>query len=213
MIFRLNHTIEFPPVHLAEEDGLLAIGGDLSVERLLLAYRSGIFPWYSAGEPILWHSPNPRFVLFPHHLKVSKSMLQWIKKKKHHVTFNHAFKEVIEHCSAIERKDQDGTWIVDEMKEAYISLHETGVAISVEVWNESNELVGGLYGVLLHHFFAGESMFSKEPNCSKWALICLLEQYQLRLIDCQVYTEHLESLGAEMIDRADYLSLLKQAIT
>ena len=200
-------------MHLAEEDGLLAIGGDLSEERLLLAYRSGIFPWYSAGEPILWHSPDPRFILFPHHLKVSKSMHQWIKKKKHHVTFNHAFKEVIEHCSAIERKDQDGTWIVDEMKEAYISLHEKGVAISVEVWNESNELVGGLYGVLLHHFFAGESMFSKESNCSKWALICLLEQYQLRLIDCQVYTEHLESLGAEMIDRSDYLGLLKQAIT
>ncbi len=212
MIFQLTSNLEFPQVHLAEEDGLLAYGGDLRPERLLLAYRSGIFPWYSEEDPILWHSPDPRFVLFPEKLKISSSMRQWMKKQNYTVTFNQAFKSVIQNCSAIERTGQDGTWIIDEMQEAYLLLHELGNAISVEVWNESNELVGGLYGVLLHRFFAGESMFSKENNCSKLALISLIGHYQISFIDCQVHTAHLESLGAEMISRESYLALLDEAL-
>lgn len=208
MIFQLSSELQFPPAHLAEEDGLLAVGGDLSAERLLLAYLSGIFPWYSEGDPILWHSPDPRFVLFPHRLIVSHSMRKLITSNRYKVTFNTAFDEVIAQCSRVKRKNQDGTWIVDEMIVAYRALHQKGFALSVEVWNEKELLVGGLYGVKLGRFFAGESMFSLESNTSKLALIETTKQLDLGIIDCQVYTAHLESLGAEMIKRNRYLKIL-----
>ena len=160
MIFELSSELLFPPAHLAEEDGLLAVGGDLSSERLLLAYISGIFPWYSEGDPILWHSPDPRFVLFPKQLIISHSMRKLLKTERYKVTFNTSFDEVIQQCSKVKRKNQAGTWIVNEMVEAYRALHQKGYAVSVEVWNKEEELVGGLYGVKIGRFFAGESMFS-----------------------------------------------------
>ena len=202
----------FPPTHLAEADGLLAVGGDLSSERLLLAYSSGIFPWYSEGEPILWHSPDPRFILFPDKLKISQSMQKLIQSNRYKVTFNTAFDEVIQQCSQVKRKGQDGTWIIDEMIMAYQELHQRGYAISVEVWNEVDRLVGGLYGVKIGRFLAGESMFSLENNTSKLALIEATRQLDIEIIDCQVYTQHLESLGAEMIGRIQYLQILENLI-
>jgi leucyl/phenylalanyl-tRNA--protein transferase len=212
LIFELSSELLFPPAHLAEEDGLLAVGGDLSSERLLLAYISGIFPWYSEGDPILWHSPDPRFVLFPHRLIVSHSMQKLMKTNRYHITFNTCFDEVIQHCSKVKRKDQEGTWIIDEMIKAYRALHEKGFAISVEVWNEKEVLVGGLYGVKLGRFFAGESMFSLESNTSKLALIETIRQLDVAMIDCQVYTSHLASLGAEMIKRDEYLKILDDLV-
>jgi len=202
----------FPPAHLAEEDGLLAVGGDLSSERLLLAYISGIFPWYSEGDPILWHSPDPRFVLFPKQLIISHSMQKLLKTERYKVTFNTSFDEVIQQCSKVKRKDQAGTWIVNEMVEAYRALHQKGYAVSVEVWNKEEELVGGLYGVKIGRFFAGESMFSLESNTSKLALIETIRQLDVAMIDCQVYTAHLESLGAVMISRKQYLGLLENLV-
>lgn len=210
-LFALDQELIFPPVHLSEPDGLLAVGGDLSMERLLLAYQSGIFPWYE-GEHILWWSPDPRFVLFPEKLKVSKSMQQVIRKGKFRFTTNTAFAAVIDQCKSVSRPGQQGTWINDAMKQAYISLHRAGYAQSAEAW-AGDQLVGGLYGIRLGKVFCGESMFSLQPNASKFAFIRFVQQMQqegLKLIDCQIYTQHLESLGAEMIPREQFIHLLAQ---
>lgn len=206
----LNKTLWFPPVTEALEDGLLAMGGDVSVERLLLAYRSGIFPWYDDEIP-LWWSPDPRFVLFPENLKISKSMQQVFKKKTFTFKTNSAFADVITHCQLLQRKGQDGTWITEELKNAFIQLHQLGHAHSAETWM-NGELVGGLYGIKMGPFFFGESMFSKVSNASKFAFISWVQQLKeegISLIDCQVYTEHLESLGAEMIPRKAFIQLLQ----
>jgi len=208
MIFRLDKRIIFPNPSLAEEDGLLAVGGDLSTNRLLLAYQNGIFPWYNDDTPILWYSPHERFVLFPNELKVSKSMRQVLKSDRFRVTLDQNFADVIDACSSAGRKGQDGTWITDDMKQAYIRLHKEGHARSVEVWKDE-KLVGGLYGVQVGEVFCGESMFSKVSNASKVALISLCNTDKYKLIDCQVYTEHLESMGARMISREEYLSILQ----
>lgn len=211
-IFSLDKQLIFPPVQLAEPDGLLAIGGDLSLERLIIAYRSGIFPWYE-GEHILWWSPDPRFVLFPDELIVSKSMRSLIRKNTYGFTINNAFPEVITNCKKITRKDQQGTWITDDVKSAYIDLHEQGLAQSAEAWHDG-ELVGGLYGVRMGNIFYGESMFSKMSNASKYAFILFVEQLKkegVTVIDCQVYTEHLESLGARMIEREKFIKLLNRS--
>lgn len=201
----------FPNVENADEDGLLAIGGDLSEERLILAYRSGIFPWFSEGEPILWWSPDPRFVLYPKKVKISKSMKKLIRNETFNVTYNQNFEEVIAHCALIKRTDQVGTWISEEMKRAYINLHKKGIAKSVEVW-QNNKLVGGLYGIDLGHVFCGESMFSLVSNASKYGFIKLanqLDKDNYQLIDCQVHTPHLESLGAIMIHRNEFIKVLQ----
>ena len=209
MITRLSeHSIWFPDPQLAEDDGLLAVGGDLSVERLLLAYRYGIFPWFSEGDPIAWYAPKQRFVLFPESLKVSSSTLKIIRSGKFRITHNQAFSEVIRACANSYRKDQDGTWITSSMEEAYIRLHDLGYAYSIEVWEE-DLLVGGLYGVKVYDVFCGESMFSKVNNASKFALIYLVQEFDFKLIDCQVHTNHLESLGARFITMEEYLSMLK----
>ena len=209
-MFLLDENLWFPPVEYASEEGIIAIGGDLSVERLLLAYKSGIFPWFNEGEPIVWYSPDPRMVLFPEKLKVSKSMKQLIKSDKFTVTFNKDFVGVIANCKDIFRRGQGGTWITKEMQQAYIKLHEAGYAKSVEVW-QHDELVGGLYGIDLGSVFCGESMFSKVSNTSKLAFIMLVEslkKQRYKLIDCQVYTDHLASLGAEEISRSEFLKYL-----
>jgi leucyl/phenylalanyl-tRNA---protein transferase len=205
-MYLLNQAIEFPPTNLADADGLLAIGGDLSIPRLQLAYSKGIFPWYSDDEPILWYAPPERFVLFPNELKISKSMQQVINKNQFNFTYNQQFEAVIAGCKNIDREAQDGTWITNEMEQAYISLHKNGISISAETWYQ-NELVGGLYGVLLKKVFCGESMFSIKANASKFAFIQLVKMLQnkgIALIDCQVYTTHLESLGARLISRQDF---------
>jgi len=211
-MYLLSSDIIFPPVELANKDGLLAVGGDLSVERLKLAYSSGIFPWYNEGEPVIWYSPDPRMVLFPKDLKISKSMKQIIRKEEFNVTFNQNFEKVISNCKTVYREGQGGTWITDEMQQAYIELHKKGIAKSVEVWL-GDELVGGLYGIDLGHVFCGESMFSLVSNASKLAFINLtqkLEEEHYKLIDCQVYNSHLESLGADEISREAFLKILKQ---
>lgn len=212
-LFALDKALVFPPVHLAEPDGLLALGGDLSVDRLLLAYRSGIFPWYE-GDNILWWCPDPRFILLPGELKISKSMKVLLKKNPFEFTINKAFPEVIRSCKTISRKEQDGTWITDAVKIAYTRLHQLGYAHSAEVWQDG-ELVGGLYGIRLGKVFFGESMFSKVSNASKFAFINYIKQLEtegIQLIDCQVYTEHLESFGAKMINREDFIQLLSSYI-
>jgi len=209
------HKTIFPSVELAltEPDGLLAVGGDLSIERLTAAYQQGIFPWYSEGQPILWWSPDPRMVLEPQDIKVSRSLAKTIRKKEFHVSFDQSFRDVITACSEarLEKgKIQDETWILDEMIEAYVDLHDTGYAHSVECW-KGDQLVGGLYGVAIGKVFFGESMFSRVSNASKIAFVTLaqqLEQWNFKLIDCQVYTSHLESLGAGMISRQQFISLL-----
>ncbi|MDO3627026.1 leucyl/phenylalanyl-tRNA--protein transferase [Mucilaginibacter sp. BT774] len=208
MIFRLDKRIIFPDPSLAEEDGLLAVGGDLSTDRLLLAYHSGIFPWYNDDTPILWYSPHERFVLFPDQLKISKSMRRVFLSGRFKVTYDQSFAEVIDACSTVYRKGQGGTWITADMKNAYIRLHQEGHAHSVEVWEEE-KLVGGLYGVQVGEVFCGESMFSEVNNASKVALISLCNSGKYKLIDCQVYTEHLESMGARMISREEYLAILQ----
>jgi leucyl/phenylalanyl-tRNA---protein transferase len=213
-VYLLTDELIFPAPHLADEDGLLAVGGDLSAERLLLAYHNGIFPWFNDDELIQWWSPDPRFVLFPSQIKISKSMRQLLKRNAFHFTINKAFEQVISNCKTAFRGDNTGTWITDEMKTAYINLHQLGYANSAEVWNE-DELVGGLYGIKLGKVFFGESMFSKTSNASKYAFIKYTEQLNLEgveLIDCQVYTEHLESLGAVMIDRDEFINKLAQLI-
>ena len=208
-LYALDKALWFPDVNEASEDGLLAVGGDLSTQRLLLAYSKGIFPWYEGDVP-LWWCPDPRFVLFPAELKVSKSMQQLLKKKTFSFTVNQSFNEVIKHCKTTYRKDQEGTWITNEVEEAYKLLHKKGFAHSAEVW-ENNELVGGLYGIRLGKIFFGESMFSRVSNASKYAFISYIQQLEkegVALIDCQVYTEHLESLGARMIKRKLFIDLL-----
>lgn len=210
MIFRLSDDIpEFPDPAYAEEDGLLAIGGDLSEARLRLAYSMGIFPWFSEDDPILWYAPHERCVIFPGKIKVSKSMQQVLKQGHFKVTFDTAFEQVIRNCAAIPRKEQDGTWITAEMQQAYIHLHHQGLAHSVEVW-AGTELAGGLYGLGINTVFCGESMFSKVPNASKTALIWLCKEGGYELIDCQVPNKHLMSLGAELIARDKYLQLLNR---
>jgi len=202
----------FPPVEEADEEGLLAIGGDLSAERLLLAYRSGIFPWFNETDPICWWSPDPRFVLFPAQLKVSKSMQQVLKKQTFQFSTNKAFEKVIQACSRVPRNGQDGTWITSNMQEAYIHLHQLGFAHSAEAWL-NGELAGGLYGIRLGKVFFGESMFSLCSNASKFAFIRYIQQLQkedVQLIDCQLHTQHLESLGASMIPRKKFIQHLKK---
>jgi leucyl/phenylalanyl-tRNA--protein transferase len=208
MIFRLDERLLFPEPGLAEPDGLLAVGGDLSTQRLLLAYQNGIFPWYSDDTPILWYSPHERFVLHPQELKISKSMRQVLRSGKFQVTTDTCFNEVITACSTAPREGQDGTWITDDMKAAYNKLHAEGYAHSVEVWQDG-QLAGGIYGVQVGHVFCGESMFSRVSNASKTALIHLCQGGKYQLIDCQVHTAHLESLGARMISREQYMAVLK----
>jgi leucyl/phenylalanyl-tRNA---protein transferase len=212
-VYRLPEAILFPPVDHAEKSGLLAVGGDLSPERLLAAYQEGIFPWYGDGEPILWWSPDPRFVLFPDELRISRSMRQFLKKGLVRITFDRAFLEVISACRR-SRPGQDGTWITPEMRAAYCALHDLGYAHSVEVW-QGDVLAGGLYGVSLGRAFFGESMFSAAPNASKAALITLVSHLRERgfdLIDCQVETGHLAGLGARPIPRRDFCALLQQSL-
>jgi leucyl/phenylalanyl-tRNA---protein transferase len=187
---------------------LLAVGGDLSTERLVKAYQSGIFPWYSDDEPICWYAPHERCVLYPSKIKVSKTMKQVIDRRTFKITTNTAFEEVIYNCATTNRKFQDGTWITNDMQKAYIKLHQLGIAKSVEVW-QNNELVGGLYGIDMQHIFCGESMFSKVSNASKAALIWLCKNNNYALIDCQVRTEHLISLGAEIMEQEKYMEFLK----
>ncbi len=210
-VFALDQSLTFPPAHFAEPDGLLALGGDLSTDRILTAYKQGIFPWYE-GPVILWWSPDPRFVLFPEKLNVSKSMKQLLRRDAFDFRMNTCFSEVIRNCRISERKDQDGTWIDDDIQQAYTRLHEIGYALSAECFL-NNQLVGGLYGVRIGKIFYGESMFTKVSNASKYAFIKLVEQLKkegIVLIDCQVYTDHLQSLGAEMIPREQFIELLKQ---
>jgi leucyl/phenylalanyl-tRNA--protein transferase len=212
-LFVIEKEFAFPPVHLAEPDGLLAVGGDLSVDRLLVAYSKGIFPWYE-GKHILWWCPDPRFVLLPEDLKVSRSMKQLLKQDAFSFTINRAFDLVISNCRAIKRKGQTGTWITNDVRKAYTDLHKAGFAHSAEVW-KNGELVGGVYGVKLGKVFFGESMFSKQSNASKYAFIKLVDKLKsdgIEMIDCQVYTEHLESLGAKMISRTDFCSKIKSLI-
>ncbi|WP_396188640.1 leucyl/phenylalanyl-tRNA--protein transferase [Flavobacterium sp.] len=210
-MYFLSKELYFPPSTQTSPEGILAIGGDLSPERLLLAYQNGIFPWFNEDEPILWWCPEDRMVLFFEDLKISKSMRNIINQKKFNITFNTAFREVITHCKKAFRKGQEGTWITNEMVEAYCKLNTLGIAKSVEVW-QNNQLVGGLYGIDLGHVFCGESMFSTVSNASKVAFIYLAKQLEFagyRLLDCQVYNDHLASLGCIEIDREDFLTLIK----
>ncbi|WP_158729001.1 MULTISPECIES: leucyl/phenylalanyl-tRNA--protein transferase [unclassified Flavobacterium] len=208
----LSDILDFPEVNKANRDGILAIGGDLSPERLQLAYKSGIFPWFEAGDPILWWSPNPRMVLFLEELKISKSMRNILNKGDFSVTFNRNFRDVISYCQKVKRDGQNGTWITNDMIEAYCKLHDLGIAKSVEVWQD-DILVGGLYGVDLGHIFCGESMFSLVSNASKVAFIALvnhLKKENYKLLDCQVYNPHLESLGCREIHRNEFMRILQQ---
>jgi len=208
MIYRLNERLVFPDPEHAEPDGLLAVGGDLSTERLLLAYQNGIFPWYSDDTPILWYSPHERFVIYADELKVSTSMKRFLRKEPFTITINKCFRDVIEACATIERNDQDGTWITDDMKAAYIKLHEEGYAHSIEVW-QYEELVGGMYGVPMGNVFCGESMFSRVTNASKAALIHVCSLY--KMLDCQMPTEHLASMGGRLIGRKEYMAALNNS--
>ncbi|WP_343530441.1 leucyl/phenylalanyl-tRNA--protein transferase [Pedobacter sp.] len=210
MVFSLPpDEVVFPNPELADDDGLLAVGGDLSAERLILAYHHGIFPWFSEGDPILWYSPHQRCVIYPDKVKISKSMRQILKSNTFKVTADQAFESVIANCAKAPRKDQPGTWITNEMKEAYIRLHQLGWAHSIEVW-QNNHLVGGLYGIGMGEVFCGESMFSIVSNASKVALIYLCKQFEFQLIDCQLPNDHLLSMGAEMMDRDNYMKLLQK---
>ena len=208
-----QRNLEFPDLNEADESGLLAMGGDLSIERLKLAYSKGIFPWYEDGMPILWWSPDPRMVLFPDKMIISHSLRQSIKKQQFTVTIDKAFEKVIKNCSKTPRKGEYGTWITGEMKNAYIRLHEAGYAHSAEAWLDG-ELVGGLYGVAIGKVFCGESMFHQVTNASKVAFYYLVEKlkkWNFDIIDAQVYTNHLESLGGEMIPRSQYIQILESA--
>jgi len=204
----LTENLEFPPYELTTDDGVIALGGDLSEERLICAYKNGIFPWFSEGDPIVLYFPQERMVLFPDKIKVSKSMQKIIHKNEFTITENKAFKEVIYRCKNIERSDGYGTWITDDMEQAYLNLHKKGVAKSIEVW-QGDQLVGGLYGLEINTIFCGESMFSKVSNASKLAFIHLSKNKEYTLIDCQIYNEHLASLGAKEIERAAFLEILK----
>ena len=210
-MFYLTEDLFFPPVHLAHSSGIIGLGGDLSSDRLQLAYNSGIFPWFEDGEPITWWSPDPRMVLFLDELIVSKSMRNILNRKIFKITFNQDFRTVITNCQEVKREGQNGTWITDNMIEAYCRLNDLGIAKSIEVWQD-DELVGGLYGVDLGYVFCGESMFSKVSNASKVAFIYLVEKLKeehYKLLDCQVYNSHLESLGCREISREDFMAILK----
>lgn len=209
----LDKNLKFPPVQESDCEGLLAMGGDLSVDRLLIAYKNGIFPWYTDDIP-LWWCPDPRFVLYPNELRVSKSMQSLLKKRSFHFTTNKVFKDVIHACKSVTRKDQDGTWITQEVEKAYIALHELGFAHSAEVWLD-NKLVGGLYGIKMGKVFFGESMFSLANNASKYAFISyvqILKAEGIEIIDCQIYSAHLESLGAKMIPRKYFIETINKLI-
>jgi leucyl/phenylalanyl-tRNA--protein transferase len=213
-LFQLTDDLVFPPARLATREGLLAVGGDLSAERLLLAYSQGIFPWFAEGDPVLWWSPDPRMVLFPESFHAAQSLRRLHRERRYRLTLDTAFAGVIAACANAPRPGQDGTWITREMEQAYIRLHKAGFAHSVECW-EDERLVGGLYGVSLGLCFFGESMFSRAPNSSKLALWALCEQVRrwgFALIDCQVRTEHLATLGAREIPRKRFLALLEQAL-
>ena len=208
----LTNKLRFLPVGLADKDGVIAIGGDLGTDRLLLAYRSGIFPWYNEDEPIIWWSPDPRFVLFPAELKVSKSMQAILNNNQFQFTINKVFSRVIKNCKTVSRKGQDGTWITAAIQNAYIKMHQLGHAHSAEAW-QNGKLAGGLYGIRIGNVFFGESMFSTVSNASKFAFINYVQQLQKEnvvLIDCQVYTQHLQSLGACMMERKKFIQLLSQ---
>ena len=210
-MYFLSKELFFPPVSEAESEGILAIGGDLSSERLVLAYKSGIFPWFEEDDPIIWWSPNPRMVLFLDELVVSKSMRNILNRNIFTVTFNQNFREVISNCQKTKRNNQNGTWITNDMIEAYCVLNELGIAKSVEVW-QNDKLVGGLYGIDLGHIFCGESMFSTISNASKVAFIALankLKKSNYKVLDCQVYNKHLETLGCREIERTEFMELLK----
>jgi len=207
----MSQDISFPNPLYATTD-CIAIGGDLSKERLLLAYEYGIFPWYNEGEEVHWYCPDPRFVLFPDDIYIAKSMRKYFNREIYKITYNKAFEKVIDHCQSIERNDQDGTWITFAMKKAYIELHQDGFARSVEVWDKADNLVGGLYGVDMNGVFYGESMFALAPDASKFALISLCQELvkkKYKLIDCQVYTDHLASLGAVFVPKKMFLQMLE----
>lgn len=212
MIFRLSKRLGFPDPRKGEEDGLLAVGGDLSVDRLLLAYSNGIFPWYSFRDSdILWFCPMQRFVIFPNEIHVSHSMRNLINKEQYRVTINQDFDGVIKNCGDL-RKEQEGAWLGDDMTKAYTELHHQGFAASVEVWNQAGELVGGLYGVTLGRCFFGESMFSLEPSASKLALIGLADTMAANggvMIDCQLETPHLKSMGGRFIPYDEYMEYVR----
>ncbi len=214
-IYALSNILLFPPCELAEEDGLLAVGGDLSPERLLLAYQNGIFPWYSHPDPILWWAPDPRFIMLPEGIKISKSMKQVLRRHTFTITFDQDFPAVIKACQRRKRPQQVGTWITEEMRIAYEQLHEQGWAHSVEVWNKEGKLVGGLYGIAIGNYYSGESMFALESNASKAGYITLvkhLQAWNYQLIDCQIHTPHLESLGAYEIPRHEFMYMLQKAL-
>ncbi len=213
-VFALDDAIAFPHPSLASDQGLLAVGGDLSVERLALAYRHGIFPWYSEGRPILWWSPDPRLVLFPEELHVGRSLRKQMRRAPYRLTMDTAFADVIAACSSEPRPGQDGTWITDDMIDAYVRLHRYGLAHSVEAW-DGDTLVGGLYGVAMGAAFFGESMFARAPDASKIAFATFVEQlhhWGYALIDCQVVTDHLLRFGAREIDRDEFLDRLDLAV-
>lgn len=213
-VFSLSHKIAFPPVHLATEEGLLAVGGDLSPERLILAYKNGIFPWYNPGEPILWWSPDPRLVLFPKELHISRSLGRVLRQESFQVTFNTRFREVIGACARSTRPAGEGTWITTEMEDAYCRLNDLGYAHSVESWRDG-KLVGGLYGIALGRSFFGESMFTETSNASKVAFVTLVKRLaslDFNLIDCQVHTQHLVSLGAREIPRKEFLKRIQKGV-
>lgn len=205
MVYGLDNSLWFPNPNHADENGLLAIGGNLSTQMLLLAYQNGIFPWYNTGQPICWYSPHQRFVIIPSQIKISKSMLQIIKAKTFTITFNTAFKKIIKACADATRNGEIGTWINTEMQVAYYNLHQQGYAHSVEVW-QNQQLVGGLYGVQINQVFCGESMFSNVSNASKVALIWLCQNLNITLIDCQLPTSHLQSMGGKLIPRLEFMS-------
>ena len=215
-VFELHPSrIEFPDPKHTDESGILAVGGDLQAERLLLAYEMGLFPWFNEDEPPLWWCPDPRMVLYPNELRISKSMRSVLRKNLFRVTADQNFEEVIRNCGAVPRPGQDGTWITEDIVNGYLELHRMGFAHSIEVWS-NNTLTGGLYGVSLGKIFFGESMFSVAPNASKLGFIKLVEALKVndfRLVDCQVHTAHLESLGAEEISRASFLPQLREALT
>jgi leucyl/phenylalanyl-tRNA--protein transferase len=213
-VYALSEELEFPPPELARDDGLLAVGGDLSPERLVLAYENGIFPWTSEGAPLLWWSPDPRFVLFPEELHVGRTLRKLQRHPPYRLSLDEAFAQVIRSCAATPRPGQDGTWIREDIIDAYIRLHELGIAHSVEAW-EGDVLAGGLYGVALGSVFCGESMFAHRPNASKLAFVALVEQLRAwgyTVIDCQIFTEHLERFGARELDRDEFLVLLDEGV-
>lgn len=213
-VYALSEELAFPHPSLAEPNGLLAVGGDLSPERLILAYQNGIFPWYSSGSPILWWCPSPRPVLFPEDLRVGRSLRKTIRREPYRITMDQAFEDVVQACATIPRPNQDGTWITAEMQAAYQELHELGIAHSVEAW-EDDSLVGGLYGVSLGGAFFGESMFARRGDASKLAFVRLVLQlasWRFRLIDCQVETEHLHRFGARDLPLDGFLKRLDSAL-